>query len=78
LRHTPTQKKRTAEVAVAADHLPLRYMIVFIRSMPAPIKPFLSRKGYRADEVKMHQAWSKAIVRLAAPGSEPHGKEGFL
>jgi hypothetical protein len=73
-RHALTSKKTTKVVAAAADHLPLRYMIVYISHIAAPIKPFLSRKGHRAQGAEtLHQAWSKAIFWPVALGGGPHG-----
>ena len=51
-RYTPALKKTFKVVDAAADHLPLRYMIAQIYPLAAAIKPFRSRKGHCAAEVK--------------------------
>ncbi len=40
----------------------LRYLVTFIYPVTNAIRPFLSEKGHRPEEVeKMHQAWFKAV-----------------
>ncbi len=79
LRHTPAKKTQTDQVACAADHVPLRYMIAFIFPITATIKPFLSHKGHSAGEVdKMYQAWFKAVVLQVSLWSAPYAQNGLF
>jgi hypothetical protein len=60
LRHAPAPKHLTDEAAAVADHIPTRYMIAYNYPISATIKPFLSKKGHSAGDIR--QAWFKAIV----------------
>jgi hypothetical protein len=62
LRHTHIKKNLT-DKSSAPPHIPLRYLIAFTAVVINTIKPFLFKKGKRAEEVeKMHQAWCKAVM----------------
>jgi Protoglobin len=75
-RHHRLGKNRTDAVE-AVEHIPLRYLIVFIFPITATIKPFPANRGHDADEVeKMHDAWRKAVILQVALWSRPYVPEG--
>jgi Protoglobin len=76
LRHTRRAKNRTDGV-VAADHIPLRYVLALLVPITATLKPFLAAEGTDAEEVEaMHQAWVKAVLLQVILWSHPYVREG--
>jgi hypothetical protein len=76
LRHHRTKKNQTDDVN-SVPNIDYRYIVAFIYPITATIKPFLAKKGHKADEVeKMYQAWFKAVVLSVALWSIPYVIEG--
>ena len=76
LRHTRRKKNRT-DGAVAADHIPLRYVLALLVPITTTLKPFLAKGGAGADEVEaMHQAWVKAVLLQVILWSHPYVRDG--
>lgn len=76
LRHHRTGKNRTDQVA-CVEQIPLRYVQALLYPITATLKPFLMKKGHKADEVeKMHQAWLKSVLMQVILWSQPYVKEG--
>ena len=76
LRHERVKKNQTDGVN-AVPIISYRYLVAFISPITATIKPFLAKKGHKAEEVeKMHQAWFKAVVLSVTLWSLPYVKEG--
>ncbi|QBQ55625.1 protoglobin domain-containing protein [Nitrosococcus wardiae] len=72
LRHYRTKKNQTDGVQ-SVPIINYRYLITFIYPITATIKPFLEKKGHRADEVeKMHQAWFKSLVLQVTLWTNPY------
>jgi hypothetical protein len=76
LRHHRSGKNRT-DAAIAADHIPLRYVLALLVPITATLKPFLARGGAAPDEVEaMHQAWVKAVLLQVILWSHPYLRDG--
>jgi hypothetical protein len=76
LRHTRRAKNRTDGV-VAADHIPLRYVLALLVPITTTLKPFLAGGGAAPDEVEaMHQAWVKAVLLQVILWSHPYVHDG--
>jgi len=76
LRHHRTKKNQTDSVA-SVPHVPLRYVIAFIYHTTEMIKPFLSKKGHAAADVrKMADAWSKSVILQVALWSHVYAVDG--
>jgi hypothetical protein len=74
LRHTRVKKNKTDAVE-SAPTIHLRHLIAFgaVVTDPDILKPFLGKKGHRAEEIeRMHRAWSKSIWLHLALWSEPY------
>jgi hypothetical protein len=74
LRHTSVKKNKTDGVE-SAPSIGLRDIIAFTAVIVDPeiMKPFLSAKGHRADDVdKMLRAWTKSLLLQVALWSEPY------
>jgi hypothetical protein len=75
-RHHRGGKNRT-DGAVAADHIPLRYVLALLVPITATLKPFLAEGGATQDEVEaMHQAWVKAVLLQVILWSHPYVRDG--
>jgi Protoglobin len=71
LRHTP-QRKNATDNAPSVPCVHLRHIIAFIVPITTTIRPFLAKKGHRAEEIDaMHQAWLKAVTLQVALWSRP-------
>jgi hypothetical protein len=76
LRHHRSGKNRT-DGAIAADHIPLRYVLALLVPITATLKPFLARGGAASDQVEaMHQAWVKAVLLQVILWSHPYVRDG--
>jgi Protoglobin len=76
LRHTRRGKNRT-DGAVAADHVPLRYVLALLVPVTTTLRPFLAKGGASPEEVEaMHQAWVKAVLLQLILWSHPYVREG--
>jgi Protoglobin len=76
VRHTRRGKNRTDGV-LAADHIPLRYVLALLVPITTTLKPFLASGGAAADEVDaMYQAWVKAVLLQVILWSQPYVREG--
>ena len=76
LRHTRRKKNRT-DGAVAADHIPLRYVLALLVPITTTLKPFLADGAAGDDEVEaMHQAWVKAVLLQVILWSHPYVIDG--
>jgi hypothetical protein len=72
LRHT-SLKKNTTDGVDSTPHVPLRDIIAFIAVMNETIKPYLSAKGHKAEDVeKMHRAWTKSLQLQVALWAQPY------
>jgi hypothetical protein len=75
-RHHRSGKNQTDQVD-AVDHINYRYLPALLYPITATLKPFLAKKGHKAEEVeKMHQAWVKAVLLQVILWSYPYVKEG--
>jgi hypothetical protein len=76
LRHHRTKKNQTDKV----NSVPIvnyRYLVPFIYTTTAIVKPFLSKKGHTPEEVEqMYQAWFKAVTLQVTLWSYPYVKQG--
>jgi hypothetical protein len=71
LRHTP-QRKNVTDNAPSVPCVHLRHIIAFIVPITTTVRPFLAKKGHRAEEIDaMHQAWLKAVTLQVALWSRP-------
>jgi Protoglobin len=76
LRHHRRGKNRT-DGAVAADHIPLRYVLALLVPVTTTLKPFLAKGGAASAEVEaMHQAWVKAVLLQLILWSHPYVRDG--
>jgi Protoglobin len=76
LRHTRRKKNRTDGV-VAADHIPLRYVLALLVPITTTLKPFLADGAAGDAEVEaMHQAWVKAVLLQVILWSHPYVRDG--
>jgi len=76
LRHTRTGKNRTDGV-LAADHIPLRYVLALLVPITTTLKPFLADGGAAPEEVEaMQQAWVKAVLLQVILWSYPYVRDG--
>lgn len=76
LRHTRAKKNKTDGVATA-DAVEFRYLIALTIPVTTTLKPFLAKKGHKADEVdKMHAAWVKSVLLQTILWSQPYVKQG--
>lgn len=76
LRHHRAKKNKTDNVE-ASDIIPLRYILALVYPVTATLKPFLAKKGHRAEDVeKMHQAWIKSVLLQVILWSQPYVREG--
>jgi hypothetical protein len=71
-RHTVTMG-RTDGVTSDQTHVPLRYLIAFVWTITATIRPFLAARGHADAEVEaMHIAWFKAVTLTVALWAQPY------
>jgi hypothetical protein len=76
LRHHRTGKNRT-DGAVAADHIPLRYVLALLVPITTTLRPFLAGGEDGGEQVEaMHQAWVKAVLLQVILWSQPYVRDG--
>jgi hypothetical protein len=76
LRHHRTRKNRTDGVA-SAPIVPFRDLFALIVPITHTLRPFLARKGHRAEEVdRMQAAWLKSCLLQVTLWSHPYVKDG--
>ena len=76
LRHHRSKKNQT-DGGHTLDHMRARDLLAFSAAIVAPMKPFLTRKGYPPDVVdRMQQAWWKSMILQATLWSQPYIREG--
>lgn len=75
-RHHRSGKNRTDGVD-AAEHIPYRYLPALIVPITTTLKPFLAKRGHRAEDVeKMHAAWVKSVILQVTLWSYPYCRDG--
>ena len=76
LRHTRAKKNQT-DMADAADHIPLRYVLALLVPVTTTLRPFLAKGGAAPEEVEaMHAAWVKAVLLQVVLWSQPYVRDG--
>ncbi len=76
LRHYSTRKNATDSVKASAV-VPLRYLFPVVYPITATLKPFLAKKGHKAEDVeKMQQAWIKSVMLQVTLWSYPYVRDG--
>lgn len=76
LRHAPTKKNKT-DKANSVKLVNFRYIPALTIPVTTTLKPFLAKKGTKAEDVeKMHQAWVKSVLLQSILWSQPYIKNG--
>ena len=76
LRHTPSKKNQTDDVASPADHVELRHLIALAVPITVTIRDFLKADGADADAVDdMYHAWFKAVMLSVALWARPYSPQ---
>jgi hypothetical protein len=76
LRHHRTKKNKT-DGADASAIVPFRDLFALIFPVTFTLKPFLAKKGHKAEEVdKMYNAWVKSCLLQLTLWSHPYVKTG--
>ncbi len=76
LRHAPAKKNKTDKVD-SVKLVNFRYIPALTIPITTTLKPFLAKKGAKAEDVeKMHQAWLKAVLLQSILWSQPFVKDG--
>jgi len=76
LRHAPAKKNKT-DKADSVKLVNFRYIPALTVPVTTTLKPFLAKKGAKAEDVeKMHQAWVKAVLLQSILWSQPFVKDG--
>ena len=76
LRHHRTKKNKT-DGADASANVPFRDLFALIFPVTFTLKPFLAKKGHKAEEVdKMYNAWVKSCLLQLTLWSHPYVKTG--
>jgi hypothetical protein len=74
LRHAPDKKNKTDNVK-STPFVPYRYLVALTIPVTTTLRPFLAKKGAKAEDVeKMHAAWVKAVLLQAILWSKPYVK----
>lgn len=69
--------KNLTDGADAAAHIPLSHILALVIPISVTMKPFLAKKGARAEDVEaMHAAWTKSVLLQAILWSRPYVKDG--
>ena len=77
LRHHRTKKNQTDGAAASAAIVPFRDLFALIFPVTFTLKPFLAKKGHKAEEVdKMYNAWVKSCLLQLTLWSHPYVKTG--
>lgn len=76
LRHAPAKKNKT-DKANSVKLVNFRYIPALTIPVTTTLKPFLAKKGAKAEDVeKMHQAWVKSVLLQSILWSQPYIKSG--
>lgn len=68
--------KNTADKVPSVDHIHFRYLVCLIAPITITLKPFLAKKGHKAEDVeKMAAAWIKSVLLQVALWSQPYMSE---
>jgi len=75
-RHHRSGKNKTDKVN-SVENVSQRYLVAFIVPITTTLKPFLAKKGHKAEEVeKMYLAWLKSVTLQVAIWSYPYVRDG--
>ncbi|MET0282447.1 MAG: protoglobin domain-containing protein [Steroidobacteraceae bacterium] len=75
LRHTRA-KKNTTDHVISEPHIHFRWMVAFIIPISITVEPFLRKGGSsEAQVLRMHRAWTKALVLQVALWSEAYVRQ---
>lgn len=78
LRHAPDKKNKTDKVN-SVKMVNSRYIIALTIPVTTTLKPFLAKKGAKAEDVeKMHSAWVKSVLLQTILWSQPYIKRGLF